>query len=169
MSSEANRPERIFRLGDCHSQAILWRKKPELYRLVGSLCQDCAKKHFPRRRVCAYCRSRRLEDTQLSHWGKIISAQFWSAGAEPWRGYEDLLPQVFALIGRSDGVKLEAEIIDIPQELLRQELFEPGPEGLLETLAGNRVRMVFRRMRKFDNGNLTYGYKFVLDNNNFYT
>ncbi len=85
------------------------------------------------------------------------------------RGYEDLLPQVFALIELSDGVKLEAEIIDIPQELLRQELFEPGPEGLLEALAGNRVRMVFRRMRKFDNGNLTYGYKFVLDNNNFYT
>lgn len=156
-------PEQLFRLGDSHSQAILWRKKPELYRLVGSQCQECNKKHFPRRMVCAYCGSRKLAQTQLSPFGQVVSAQFWSAGAEPLRGYEDMLPQLFAIIELDDGVKIEAEIIDLPPQKLKGELIHPGPNGLLAGLAGQRVRMVLRRMRKFDNGNLTYGYKFLLD------
>lgn len=163
MGSDLNRPERALRLGDSHSQAIIWRKKPELYRLVGSKCHGCGKKHFPRRLVCAYCGSRDLADVQLSHRGRIVSAQFWSAGVEPLRGYEDMLPQVFAIIELEDGVLLEAEIIDLPSLSLKEEFLMPGPNGFLEGLNGREVRMVFRRMRKFDNGNLTYGYKFIVD------
>lgn len=33
----------------------LWRGQTERYRLIGSNCPDCGKKHFPKRPVCPDC------------------------------------------------------------------------------------------------------------------
>lgn len=124
---------------------------------------QCNKKHFPRCWVCAYCGSRKLEDVELSQTGKIVYAQIGQRYGDA-RGYEDIRPRLLATIELDDGPLLEAGIVDVPVVLLRSEILEPTGDKFQDSLTGRRVTMVFRRYRKFDNGNLSYGFAFTMDN-----
>ena len=162
MPKNQNRPEPIVKIGDRHSQTLLWRYNKELYRFIASRCRQCGKVQFPRRQVCAYCSSKDLEETTLSHFGKIIFAELSVYGA--MRGFEDLQPQVIATIQLEDnGPLVDGEIVDVPLNLTREAANAKGWD-FWDNLKGKRVRMVFRRMRKVDNGNLAYGYKFKIEN-----
>jgi uncharacterized OB-fold protein len=134
--------EEITRFGGKHSFSMLWRFNPEWYGLIGSRCKECGTLHYPRKAVCVYpCTSHDLEDVPLNHTGKIRYAGLNRRGTE---GYTDVQPQLFATLS-----------------FIRDSCLN---QSLIGKLVGAKVRMVIRRFRKHDNGDITYGHKFeVLD------
>ena len=149
--------EEIPKFGGKHSSAILWRCNPEWYRLIGSKCTKCGMVHYPRRKVCVYpCKSHEMEDMELSHTGEIRYAGLNSRGTD---GYLDIQPQVFATIKLDEGPHVVAEIANLPVSFVRDSILN---KKLLEKLSGARARMVVRRFRKHDNGDISYGHKFEI-------
>ena len=77
-------------------------------------------------------------------------------------GFEDMRPQVYGIIHfEKDDVYVQGEIIDIPYDFLRSELLSPRGE-IVRRLMGKSVNVVFRRLRRLDNGYPVYGFKFAL-------
>ena len=74
-------------------------------------------------------------------------------------GYRDIQPQVFATIKLDDGPHLVAEIVNLPLSFIRKSSCDRKEMRKLE---GSKVRMVIRRFRKHNNGDITYGHKFEL-------
>ena len=149
--------EEVPKFGGKHSFTMLWRFNPEWYGLIGSRCKKCGTLHYPRKAVCVYpCDSHDMEDVPLSHTGRICYSGLNTRGTE---GYGDVQPQVFATIKLDDGPHLVAEIVNLPFSLMRKSALDPKEMG---KLAGAKVRMVIRRFRKHDNGDITYGHKFEL-------
>ena len=162
MTSNQNKPEAIPKIGDRHSQTVIWRYNKELYRFAGSRCRKCGKKHFPLRWMCDDCGSKDLEEIRVSHFGKLVLAEFSVYGTA--RGYEDAEPYLIASVELDDGIFVEGPIVDFPPEIGRKEVGTPEGWEFWDSLKGRRVRMVFRRHRKLDNGNLAYGYRFKIEN-----
>jgi len=92
----------------------------------------------------------------------MIKSVSWEHMHGGVRGYDDMDLRVFAEIELEDGPYVTAEIIDIPRSDLKHALDNPGWE-FWDSLVGKKVRMVVRRLRKLDNGNISYGYKFVIE------
>ena len=64
-------------------------------------------------------------------------------------GFEEQEPMIFALIRLENGVKIIAQIVDVPYESLKQ---------------GLHLRAIFRKIRTDgDSGQIFYGYKFSPD------
>lgn len=162
MSSIVNIPEPTTRLGGSHSITYMWRIKPENYRLAGSQCQQCGKKIFPRVfHVCSYCNSREVKDVELAHTGTIVHGCFTRGGVQ---GFEDVFPLIFATVKLDeDGPWVEGELVNISFPYKIENVIEPTGYELWEVLKGKRVRMVVRRLKRLDNGALSYGYKFYLE------
>ena len=149
--------EEVPRFGGKHSFSVLWRFNPEWYRLIGSRCKKCSTVHYPRKAVCVYpCPSHNLEDVQLSHTGTIVYGGLPPRGTG---GYSDIQPQFLATIQLDDGPHLMAEIVNVPADLVRKMALDIKER---KKLYGARVRMVFRRFRKHDSGDITYGHKFEM-------
>lgn len=160
MSSNQNRPEIIPKIGGNHSQAIVWRFNRELYRFMGGRCRECGKKHFPMRFNCGYCGSTDLEEVPLTPMGKVLFGEFGVNGTAS--GYEDAEPNLFVTVELEDGFLVDGAVVDVPLEIARKEVGYPTGWEFWDGLKGKRARMVFRRYRKLDNGNLSYGYRFKI-------
>jgi uncharacterized OB-fold protein len=100
-----------------------------------------------------------MEDVHLSHTGRIRHAGHNTRGTE---GYRDVQPQVFATIKLDDGPHIVAEIVNLPLSFIRKSSLNRKE---MQRLEGLKVRMVIRRFRKHDNGDITYGHKFELTGN----
>jgi uncharacterized OB-fold protein len=149
--------EEVQKFGGKHSFSMLWRFNPEWYRLTGSRCRKCGTIHYPRKLVCVYpCNSHDMGDVQLSHTGKIIYAGLMPRATG---GYVDVQPQFFATIKLDDGPHLLAEIVNLPLDFVKKAALDKAER---EKVFGSKVRMVLRRFRKHDNGDITYGHKFEL-------
>ena len=72
-----------------------------------------------------------------------------------------MLPQVFALIKLDDGPVIEGEIADINPSFIRKDFLGKTELELRKNLIGKPIIAVIRRYRKIDNGNITYGLKWV--------
>jgi uncharacterized protein len=80
---------------------------------------------------------------EMPRTGKLLS---YTLQKESVSGFEEQEPMVFGLIELSNGVKLVAQIVDIPYESLK---------------IGSDVRSVFRRVKADGaSGQIFYGYKF---------
>jgi uncharacterized OB-fold protein len=149
--------EEIARFGGRHSFAMLWRFNPEWYHLMGSQCQKCGQKHYPRKAVCVYpCDSTEMEEIELSHQGRIEYAGLNNRATD---GYADVHPQAYASVKLEDGPHVVGELVNLPLGFIQEAASGSGKMG---QLAGARVRMVIRRFRKHDSGDITYGHKFEL-------
>jgi len=95
--------------------------------------------------------------------GTIVQAMYNTARGVV-SGYEDVAPQIFCVIQLDDGPFIEAEVTNVSPEFVKQQILEQNGWAFRDALVGKRVRMVLRRLRKLDNGNLTYGYKFEAEN-----
>lgn len=161
MAHNSNFPEIIYKLGGPHSFAVTWRFNPEFYRLMGSLCEKCGKRHWPRRYICPECGSRELKNFQLNQTGVIEAIGPQTHHYKT--GYDDILPQVHAIIKLDDGPHIEAEVVGISYSYMKDLIINPKENyDFYDNLIGKRVRMVTRRLRKSDNGNASYGYKFTI-------
>ena len=79
----------------------------------------------------------------MPKWGTLLS---YTLQKESLAGFEDQEPMVFGLIKLENGVKIIAQIVDIPYENLR---------------GGESLKAVFRKVRNDgESGQIYYGYKF---------
>lgn len=120
-----------------------WRMRDRYYRILGNKCESCSAEFFPPVNLCRRCRSTRLKDCEMPKSGTLMS---YTLQKESLAGFEDQEPMVFGLIKLENGVKIIAQIVDIPFESLKE---------------GESVKAVFRKVRTDgDSGQIYYGYKF---------
>ena len=151
--------EETPKFGYKHSFSVLWRCNPEWYRLIGTRCKKCGTLHYPRKAVCVYpCTSSDMEDVALSHTG-IIEFCGLNPRANGTMGYSDVQPQFFATVKLDSGPHVVGELTNVPLDFVKKVIMS-GRER--EKIFGKKVRMVMRRFRKHDNGDITYGHKFEL-------
>lgn len=123
---------------------LTWRKIPDRYRLLGSVCKNCNGYYFPSRHVCPKCRRKgKVESYQFSGRGRIFS--FTEIHAPP-AGFEDQIPYVMAIVELAEGARCTAEIVDVLGK---------------DVKIGDEVEMVFRKIQSHDpEGLIHYGFKF---------
>ncbi|MEM4158434.1 MAG: hypothetical protein QXH71_01710, partial [Candidatus Anstonellaceae archaeon] len=74
--------------------AITWRRIPERYCIIGSICKNCNTKYFPLRKFCPKCRRRgKIEQYQFKPYGTIYS---FTEVHSPPSGFEIQAPYILA-------------------------------------------------------------------------
>ena len=120
-----------------------WRMRDRYYRILGNKCESCGAQFFPPVNICRRCRSTRLKDCEMPKSGKLLS---YTLQKESLAGFEDQEPMIFGLLNLENGVKIVAQIVDIPYESLKE---------------GVSLKAVFRKIRTDgESGQIYYGYKF---------
>ncbi len=120
-----------------------WRSRIPRYRLVGARCAECGRIHYPPRKACPYCGSRRLEETPLPRTGVLESFSVVYSVPGDTRLHSPIL---VGLVRLDNGVRVVAELTDA------------DPEDLKE---GMRVEAVVRRVAEDgDTGVIAYAVKF---------
>ena len=134
--------EPIYRVAT-QSTAKVWRERFGRYRLVGTVCKDCGAKFYPRRPLCAKCRSGNVADEELPHMGTIVAN---GVDYYPLTAYGQQVPVCIAAVQLdNDGPVITSHIVDI----------DPW-----QVKIGDRVEMVVRKVRRESNGNYQYSHKF---------
>lgn len=128
--------------------ALVWRRIPQRYRLIGSMCETCKEKFFPVRHFCPKCRRKgKIIEYQFSGKGTIYSYTKVNVAPE---GYELYSPYYLAIVKLEEGPLILAQIVDCEDN---------------EIHMGAKVRKAFRILNKDGKeGLINYGFKFVLDN-----
>ncbi|MBI5225447.1 Zn-ribbon domain-containing OB-fold protein [Candidatus Micrarchaeota archaeon] len=123
---------------------LIWRRIPERYALMGTVCENCKTEYFPKRMFCAKCRRKgRVVEKQMPDEGKIFS--FSEVHVAP-TGHESEAPYFLAIIELKNGVRLMSQIVDSEKEKIK---------------FGSPVKMMFRKITEDDHdGTIAYGYKF---------
>jgi uncharacterized OB-fold protein len=125
---------------------LTWRRIPERYRLIGSICETCKNHYFPKRVICPKCRRRgKIKCVQYSGKGKIYS--YSKLYASP-SGFEEHVPYIIAIIELDEGVRVFGQIVDVDHKKLK---------------IGAKVEQCFRVIQSDDpEGLIHYGFKFRL-------
>lgn len=120
------------------------REIPHRYRLEASRCLKCGAIFFPHRLICRECKGRDFETVKLSDRGKLVS---YTVIHTPASQFKDIAPYALGICELNGGVKVTAQIADIPTE---------------EIKTGMEMQIEFRRIQTDGHeGILAYGYKFV--------
>jgi uncharacterized protein len=123
-----------------------WRARDRYYRILGNKCEKCGKEYFPPVAICRECRSAKFIDCEMPKTGSLVS---YTQQKESVQGFEDQEPMVFGLLELANGVKMIAQIVDLPYDSLKE---------------GIKLKAVFRRIKvDGDSGQIFYGYKFGPD------
>lgn len=127
-----------------HALPLIWRKIPERYNLLGSICRNCGSIYYPKRKICPRCRRHgKLDEQKMPETGKIIT--YTEVHTAP-KGFEHETPYYLAIIELDNGAKLMAQIVDSPKEKI---------------VEGARVQACFRKIFEDDDkGAIAYGTKF---------
>lgn len=125
---------------------LTWRRIPERYRLIGTMCETCGQYFFPSRSLCPNCRRRgKIKPVQFSGKGKIYS---YTTIYSPPSGFEDQVPYTIAIIELDEGARVLGQIVDVDDKKLK---------------IGARVEQAFRIIQRDDpEGLIHYGFKFRL-------
>jgi len=126
--------------------ALYWRKIPQRYNLIGTVCDNCGTRYFPPRVICKKCRrNSKIRNFKFSGNGEIAS---YSVVHAPPQGFEFAKPYVLALIKLDEGPFTTSQIVDC--EIKDIEI-------------GKRVKAVFRKVfESGEDGIILYGTKFKL-------
>jgi uncharacterized protein len=120
-----------------------YRMRDRYYRIIGSKCEKCGEQYFPPVNICRKCKNTHLENFEMPKDGSVLS---YTLQKESVSGFEEQEPMVFGLIQLSNGVRIVAQIVDLPYESLK---------------IGTKVTAVFRRVKADGpSGQIFYGYKF---------
>lgn len=121
-----------------------WRLRDRYYSILGNKCAECGSEYFPPVNVCRKCRSTNLKDQQMPRNGTLLS---YTMQKESLPDFEDQEPMMFGLVKLENGIKIIAQLVDVPYESLAR---------------GMKLTAVFRRIRtNGDSGQIFYGYKFA--------
>lgn len=80
-------------------------------RLLGSQCDDCGQRMFPRRVCCVSCYSRNLKDAALESTGKV---DCFTIVRQAPPGYEGPVPYVLAMVLLGNGVHVLSHLTGKP-------------------------------------------------------
>jgi hypothetical protein len=127
------------------SLALVWRRRSQRYRGIGTKCARCGSHFFPPRNFCPKCRRQgKIEKKEMSGRGNVFS---FTTTYAPLEGFEELAPYTMAIIELEEGPKLTAMLCDVA----------PGDVSI-----GMPVRAVFRKISEDgESGIIHYGYKFA--------
>ncbi|MFN3909993.1 MAG: Zn-ribbon domain-containing OB-fold protein [Candidatus Anstonellaceae archaeon] len=122
--------------------AITWRRIPERYCLIGSICKTCQTRFFPLRKFCPNCRRRgKMEQYSFKPIGTIYS---FTTVYSPPAGFDLEVPYILAIVKLDEGPMLTAQIVNTNSVNI-----------------GDKVEMVFRIIKRDDpEGLIHYAYKF---------
>jgi uncharacterized OB-fold protein len=120
-----------------------WRTRDRYYRILGNKCEKCAHEYFPPVNVCPNCHSTKFVDKEMPKDGTLLS---YSLQKESMAGFEEQEPMIFGLVKLENGVRIIAQLVDIPYESMKE---------------GMKLVAVFRRIKaEGESGQIFYGYKF---------
>jgi uncharacterized OB-fold protein len=120
-----------------------WRSRDRYYRILGNKCEKCGQEYFPPVNVCSNCHSVKLVDQEMPKKGTLLS---YTLQKESILGFEDQEPMIFGLVKLDNGVRIVAQLVDIPYESMKE---------------GMKLVAVFRRIKaEGEAGQIFYGYKF---------
>lgn len=124
--------------------ARVWREQPQRYRMMANRCTRTGRVFFPPRIVAPGNLNAEFEDVQLSGKGKVATYTIIRVAPTP---YADLAPYALCVIETEEGVRLTAQITDLPIE---------------EVKIGLPVTFEFRRLFEDNEASVIYyGYKAV--------
>lgn len=128
------------------SISLTWRRIPERYRMMGSVCKTCNTHYFPPRLICPECRRKgKMEPFRFSGRGKVYS--FTEIHAAP-AGFEKQAPYVMAIVELEEGTRCTGQVVDATKDDIK---------------IGDSVEAVFRKLLSDDpEGPIHYGFKFRL-------
>jgi uncharacterized OB-fold protein len=122
------------------------RLGPPKLRLVGMRCTNCRTLHpWWERYTCEVCKARELVEEPLAGTGELTN---YTVVYYPPRDFLGQEPYVVGHITMDEGVLLPAPVVDVAPD---------------EIELGTRVRGTLRRMKLGHEGDVYYGYKFVVD------
>lgn len=126
--------------------ALYWRKIPQRYNLIGTICDNCGTPYFPPRVICKKCRRRgKIRNFKFSGEGEVLSYTVIHA---PPQGFELAKPYILAIIKLKEGPCMTSQIVDCKPE---------------DVAIGKKVKAVFRKVFEFgEDGIILYGNKFKL-------
>jgi uncharacterized OB-fold protein len=78
-------------------------------RLIGGLCNDCERRHFPSQDTCPYCGAGDCRRAALSRSGIVRLCT--SVISRP-PGYDGPVPYGFGVIDLADGIRVIARLVD---------------------------------------------------------
>lgn len=124
--------------------ARVWREQPQRYRMIANRCTRTGKVFFPPRIVAPGNLNAEFEEVQLSGKGKVVTFTVIRVAPTP---YADLAPYALAVIETEEGVRLTAQVSDLPVEQVK---------------IGMSVDFEFRRLFEDNEASVIYyGYKAV--------
>jgi uncharacterized OB-fold protein len=119
------------------------REIPQRYRLEAGKCSACGKIYYPPRRVCQ-CGGRDFETVVLPDTGKVATYTVIRVGPSD---FTDEVPYALAVVEVEGGVRLMAQLVDVPLENIE---------------TGLPVRLEFRKIyQEGEAGIICYGHKAV--------
>lgn len=122
-----------------------WRVRDRYYRLSGSKCMNCGAEFFPPVYRCRNCGSEKIKDKDMPRTGKIVT---YTHLHEPLPGFEAQAPFYLAVVKLDNGARVLTQIVDSPDDSIK---------------SGAKVVATVRRARvDGESGQITYGYKFVV-------
>jgi len=128
-----------------HSISIFWRDRENHYKLLITKCRNCGKSSYPKLKRCPYCGSINVEVVESKGRGTLVNYTITYFRVD---GSEAMLPKVIGLVKLDEGVKVPAEIVDVPD----LSSLKPGLE----------VEAVLRKYSSDDpHGLIYYGLKFI--------
>ncbi|MBZ0264986.1 Zn-ribbon domain-containing OB-fold protein [bacterium] len=124
--------------------ARVWREQPQRYRMIGNKDKATGKVYFPPRQAVPGNLNPEMEEFNLSGTGEVVACTVIRVAPTP---FTDLAPYGLAVIETPDGVKLTAQITDVPVE---------------DVKIGLKVKFEFRRIFEDNDASVIYyGYKAV--------
>jgi uncharacterized protein len=114
----------------------LFSMEPEP-RLLGSLCQHCGNRHFPRVDVCPYCGTPSPEDFELPPTGRLWA---WTTVTAAPPGYQGPAPYGFGVVELDGGPRVVTRLTESdvdalwagqPVHLVLTAVSAPGEEQVV--------------------------------------
>lgn len=122
----------------------IWRKYKNRYRMVGSVCKDCGKKHYPPVMLCRRCGSVNLIEYEFGSQAKLIT---WSIITSAPKGFEFNQPYIVAIIELEDNERITTQLVDLDSS---------------ELIYGLKLKPTFRKLFiDGEQGIIHYGIKFT--------
>lgn len=127
-----------------------WHEFDGLHRLVGSKCESCGKKFFPKRSVCTNCHSLSVRSYEFSGEGIIQNFDFQFLPPVKVMGFREQTNRAMIAVKLQEGPSIVSELVDFKESR--------------DVRIGQRVRMVLRKIARSGNGDYRYAYKFIIKN-----
>jgi uncharacterized OB-fold protein len=81
---------------------------PGRLHLIGGLCSECARRHFPPQETCPYCGADGCQPTNLSRYGTL---HLYTTVTSRPPGYDGPVPYGFGVVELSDGIRVISRIV----------------------------------------------------------